>query len=228
MASATGATAPRPDVSELIAVHGVFRDTLGAAPELVGGVAPGDSERLAQVANYYDNILFFLEAHHDGEEEIVFPALRDRCRDQQALLDRLDAEHKEAIALLATAQGSLAAWAGADSAAGEAVVNDLGALRTQLVTHLDREETDALPLCEENLSAEEWGSLAGHGMANYQGDKIWLILGLIRERMTEVQRARMLEHMPPPAVDMWTSFGERAFQELSDQVPVEVTTRVTD
>jgi hypothetical protein len=222
------ATVPRPDVSELIAVHGVFRDTLGAAPELVGGVAADDSERLALVANYYDNILFFLEAHHDGEEEIVFPALRDRCPDQQALLDRLDAEHKEAIALLATAQGSLAAWAGGDGAAGDAVVNDLGALRAQLVTHLDGEETEALPLCEENLSAEEWGSLSGHGMANYHGDKIWLILGLIRERMTEVQRARMLEHMPPPAAEMWTSFGERAFKELSDQVPVAVTTRVPD
>jgi iron-sulfur cluster repair protein YtfE (RIC family) len=220
------ATAPRPDVSELIAVHGVFRDTLGAAPKLVGGVAPGDSERLALVANYYDNILFFLEAHHDGEEEIVFPKLRERCPDHKELLDRLDAEHKEAIALLTTAQGSLAAWAGGDSAAGGAVVNDLEALRKQLVRHLDREETDALPLCEDNLSVEEWGSLSGHGMANYHGDKIWLILGLIRERMTEAQRARMLEHMPPPAVEMWTSFGEQAFNELSAQVPVEVKTRV--
>ena len=220
------ATAPRPDVSELIAVHGVFRDTLGAAPQLVGGVAPGDSERVALVASYYDNILFFLEAHHDGEEEIVFPALRDRCPDQLALLDRLDAEHKEAIALLTTAQGSLAAWSGGDRAAGDAVVNDLGALRSQLVTHLDREETDVLPLCAENLSAEEWGSLSGHGMANYHGDKIWLILGLIRERMTEEQRVAMLEHMPPPAVEMWTSFGEQAFNELSAQVPVEVKTRV--
>ena len=220
------ATAPRPDVSELIAVHGVFRDTLGAAGELVGGVAPGDSERLALVANYYDNILFFLEAHHDGEEEIVFPALRERCPDQQALLDRLDEEHKEAIALMATAQGSLAAWAGGDAAA-RTVVDDLGALRAKLVTHLDREEAEAMPLCAENLSAEEWGSLSAHGMANFHGDKIWLILGLIRERMTEAQRAAMLEHMPPPAVEMWTGMGEQAFKDLSDQVVVEVTTRVS-
>ena len=223
----TSATAPRPDVTELIAVHGVFRDTLGAAPELVGGVAPGDSGRLALVANYYDNILLFLEAHHDGEEAIVFPALRERCPDQHALLDRLDAEHKEAIALLETAQRSLAAWAGGDSGAGGAVSDDLGALRAQLVTHLDREEAEALPLCAANLSVEEWGSLSGHGMANYHGDKIWLILGLIRERMTEAQRAAMLEHMPPPAVDMWTGFGEQAFKDLSNQVVVEVQTRVS-
>jgi hypothetical protein len=219
-------TSLRPDVTDLIAVHGVFRDTLGAAPELVSAVAPGDGERRAVVANYYDNVLFLLEAHHDGEEAIVFPALRERCPDQQVLLDHLDSEHKEAIALLTAAQGSLAAWAAGDGDAGGAVVDDLAALRAQLVPHLDREEAEGMPLCAANLSAEEWGALPGHAMANFQGDKIWLILGLIRERLTEPQRAAMLEHMPPPAVDMWTGFGEQAFNELSGQVVVEVRTRV--
>ena len=67
--------APRPDVSDMYAVHGVFRDTLGAAPELVGGIGAGDTERTALIANYYENILSFLEAHHDGEEKLVFPLL---------------------------------------------------------------------------------------------------------------------------------------------------------
>ena len=73
------AAAPRPDVTDMYAVHGVFRDTLGAAPTLVGGIAPGDAERVALIANYYENILSFLESHHDGEEQLVFPLLRERC-----------------------------------------------------------------------------------------------------------------------------------------------------
>ena len=59
-------------------------------------------------------------------------------------------------------------------------------------------------------------------MANFHGDKIWLILGLIRERMTDEQRAAMLEHMPPPAVEMWTGFGEQAFQDYSAVVTVGI------
>ena len=59
-------------------------------------------------------------------------------------------------------------------------------------------------------------------MANFHGDKIWLILGLIRERMTEEQTAAMLAHMPPPALDMWTGFGEQAFKDYSSEVVVEV------
>ena len=69
------AGAARPDVTDMYAVHGVFRDTLGAVPQLVGGITPGDAARVDQLANYYDNVLFFLEAHHEGEEVIVFPRL---------------------------------------------------------------------------------------------------------------------------------------------------------
>ncbi len=41
-------------------------------------VDPGDEARRARIADYYDNVLWFLEAHHNGEEELVFPLLRER------------------------------------------------------------------------------------------------------------------------------------------------------
>jgi iron-sulfur cluster repair protein YtfE (RIC family) len=217
---------PRPDVTDMYAVHGVFRDTLGAAPRLIDGIAPDDAARVDQIANYYDNILYFLESHHEGEEAIVFPRLRERCPGEVALLDTLESEHEEALKLLADARGSLDAWPGADgdAAARSAVAASLEALRSQLVRHLDEEEARALPLCAENILAEEWGQLPGHALAGYQGDKVWLILGLIRQRMTQAQRDAMLAHMPPPPRDMWISFGENAFNELSAQVEVEVST----
>jgi hypothetical protein len=59
-------------------------------------------------------------------------------------------------------------------------------------------------------------------MANFHGDKIWLILGLIRERMTDGQRAAMTAHLPPPALEMWTTFGEQAFKDYSTVVEVAV------
>jgi iron-sulfur cluster repair protein YtfE (RIC family) len=216
---------PRPDVTEMYAVHGVFRDTLGAAPRLVGDIAPGDAARVDQIANYYDNILYFLEAHHDGEEEIIFPRLRERCPDDAALLDRFEDEHKQALILLEDARRSLAGWSAAEgdtAAAQTAVAQSLEALRAGLVEHLDAEEARALPLCAENIRAEEWGQLPGHALAGYRGDKVWLILGLIRQRMTQAQRDAMLEHMPPPPRDMWINFGENAFNELSADVVVEV------
>jgi hypothetical protein len=223
---ADSAAAPRPDVTDMYAVHGVFRDTLGAAPVLVGGVAADDAARAALVANYYENVLSFLEAHHDGEEKLVFPLLRDRCDGAGALIDELDEQHQEALSLLGSARDSLVAWPRGGASGQQATQESLVALGAHLELHLTNEETNALPLAAEYLSPEEWGALPGHGMAAFDGDKIWLILGLIRERMNDEQRTAMLEHMPPPAVEMWTSFGEQAFKDLSTEVVVDVTSRV--
>jgi hypothetical protein len=213
----------RPDVTDMIAVHGVFRDTLAAAPRLVGEA--DDPERIAAVANYYENIMCFLEAHHDGEEAIVFPRLRERCPDEVALLAELEQDHKEALALLEEVNVALAAWPGGDATARAATAQALEALRVHLNQHLDKEEAQVLGLCAANLAPEEWGQLPGHAMAGYRGDKIWLILGLIRQRMNEGQREQMLAHMPPPALDMWNTFGDKSFRELSSVIVVEVQTR---
>ena len=217
---------PRPDTSDMFAVHGVFRDTLGAATVLVGGVPDGDAERLALVANYYENVLSFLHAHHEGEEEVVFPLLRERCPDHRALMERLAEQHEAALTSLMAARQWLAAWPGGGDAVRMDVVDALSALWEHLVEHLDEEERLGLPLAAEYLSAEEWGRLPGHGLAAFDGDKLWLILGLIRERMNEEQRVAMLTRMPPPVVDMWTGFGEQAFNELAARVVVEVQHRV--
>ena len=216
------AASPRPDTNDMFAVHGVFRDSLGAAPMLVGGIAPGDAERVALIANYYENILSFLEAHHDGEEKLVFPLLLERCAAVDELIDDMAGQHEEALALLEEAKSSLAAWPGGDAAAQKEAQERLDALRIHVGEHLDEEEQKVLPLAAANLSMEEWGALPGHGMANFHGDKIWLILGLIRERMTDEQRAEMLAHLPPPALDMWTGFGEQAFKDYSTTVVVDV------
>jgi hypothetical protein len=219
------AAAPRPDVTDMYAVHGVFRDTLGSTPRLVGDCAPGDAERVALIVNYYENILSFLDSHHDAEEELVFPLLRQGCPGETALIDLMADQHHEAVRLLEEAQTLLQAWPTGDAAAQRAAQDGLEALHAQLVDHLDQEEAKVLPLAAEHLSAEEWGALPGHGMANFHGDKIWLILGLIRERMTDTQRAAMLEHLPPPALEMWSGFGEQAFIDYSSIVTVPVGAR---
>ena len=54
--------------------------------------------------------------------------------------------------------------------------------------HLDREEAAILPLAAAHLTPEEWGKLPGHAMGSFGGDKIWLIIGLIRENFTQEQR----------------------------------------
>ena len=83
------------------------------------GIAAGDADRVTLIANYYENVLSFLETHHDGEEHLVFP-LRERDAGAAALMDAMTEQHHEAIALLEQARAALAAWPGGDAAAQKA------------------------------------------------------------------------------------------------------------
>jgi hypothetical protein len=208
----------RPDVSELKAVHAVFRDTLDAAPALVGGVEPSDTERRSVISNFYENVLAFLHSHHQTEEDDVFPPLRQRCPGQVSIVDRLAEQHEEVVGLAGAAEGTLSAWGAGDASKQRRCAEDLTKLAETLVRHLDDEESEALPLCADYLSIEEWAALPGHTMAIYQGDKVWLILGLIRQRMTQAQRDEMIAKMPTPALEMWNGFGEQAFDKLIAEV----------
>jgi hypothetical protein len=200
----------------MLAVHGVFRDVFGGAAGAAGAAGEGDTARAEELGSYYDNVLRFLEVHHEGEETLLWPKLRERCPDNDGpTLDLSAAQHESVIDTIATASGATARWrASADAADRDNLVAALTALDGMLVEHLNDEEATILPLCREHITQEEWGQLPGHGLGNFTGDKVWLILGLIREHMTQEQRDLMLANMPPPAVDMWTSMGERSFNEF--------------
>ncbi len=145
-------SAPRPDTTDMYAVHGVFRDTLGAAPHAGRGNRAGDAERVALIANYYENILSFLQTHHDGEEHLVFPLLRERCAGAAALMDEMAEQHHEAMELLEQARAALAAWPGGDAAAQQAAEERLDELGRHLNEHLDEEEAKVLPLARPSTS----------------------------------------------------------------------------
>ncbi|HUC03849.1 MAG TPA: hemerythrin domain-containing protein [Acidimicrobiales bacterium] len=210
--------APLSDTSDMFAVHRVFRESLGSAATLVGS-AEGGGERVELIANYYDNVLRFLEAHHNGEEVLIWPKLEQRCPEHLATVERAAAQHESVIDFNAAAMSSGRAWQGSTSTEDrDGFVDALEALHNALVEHLDEEESVVLPLCAEHITQEEWGQLPGHGLAAFTGDKVWLILGLIREGMSQEQRDAMLAHMPPPAADMWTSMGESSFNSLIAEV----------
>jgi hypothetical protein len=185
---------------------------------LVRAVPASDTARVELIANVYDNVLNFLHVHHEGEEQLVFPLLRERCPDEVDLLEQMAGQHADVVGLVQRSDAALAAWAGGDAAAQEETATVLGELGQRLEQHLGEEERQVLPLCGEYLSIEEWGAIPGHALGSFTGDKVWLILGLIRDRMTQAQRDEMLAHMPPPAVDMWTSMGEQAYKNLVAEV----------
>jgi hypothetical protein len=157
--------------------------------------------------------------HHEAEDDLMWPKLLDRSPAWASLVEDLISDHEQIHESLETAETALARWASsADLARAHALTSALANLADGLIPHLDREDEEIIPLCSEHLSTEEWGEMPGHALRAFDGDKVWLILGLIREHMTPAQRDAMLAHMPPPARDMWVNIGNAAFDEFIAEV----------
>lgn len=203
------------DTSDMISLHRVFREALAAGPRYVGSVQPGDTQRSALVADYYTNVLRLLHSHHHGEDELVTPKLVERAGADADVVTRIADQHQPVQTLLGDAEATVASWRVEPTQASSAqLIMTLAALDAQLTAHLDEEERVVLPIAARHMTPEEWGELPGHGLAHFDGDKIWLALGLIRENMTPEQLAEMDAHMPPPVSDMWNTVGRPAFEEF--------------
>ena len=206
---------PPPDVSEMLAVHKIFRQALGDASQLVASVAAGDTGRAGLVGDYFREVFIILHLHHEGEDAVIWPRLYERAGAKAALVRNNEQQHQEILDPLAGAEQALAAWvASPDDATSTAFLAATDNLSSTLFNHFRNEEEHILPIIAEHITIEEWGELPGHAMRSYPGDRVWIPLGLVRENMTQAQRDMMLAHMPPPAVEMWTTKGEAAFNEF--------------
>ena len=107
----------------------------------------------------FDYIEQFMDAcHHSKEDDYFFPVLRQRSTEAAAILDRLQAEHRNGPEVLKSLRVQLAATAA--GTLGNAEFS--AALRTytqSLKNHIRTEEKDAMPLARQVLTAEDWGGI---------------------------------------------------------------------
>lgn len=207
------------DTSDMIQLHQVFREALGAAAPLVGSVPAGDTARADVVGSYYANVLALLHSHHEGEEDLVWPKLLERDPDEAGTIRRIAGQHDGVLTALEDAEAKLTAWrADPEVESGAHLAASLATLGAELSLHLDEEERVILPIAARHMTPPEWGELPGHGMAHFHGDKIWLVMGLIQEQMRPEQIAMMESHMPPPVREFWTTQGRAQFEAYIAEV----------
>jgi hypothetical protein len=197
----------------------VFREALGCAAQIAGSASSDDADRVAVVSSYYANVLALLHAHHEGEDELLWPKLMERAPEQADLVARVSGQHEGVLSWLEAAEARLTEWIAEPNVdRGAALASALATLGAELGLHLDDEERHILPLAADYLTVEEWNELPAHGMRTFSGDKPWLVIGLIQEQMTPEAVAEMEAHMPPPIREFWTDAGRPQFQGFVAQL----------
>ncbi|WP_030383248.1 MULTISPECIES: hemerythrin domain-containing protein [unclassified Streptomyces] len=202
---------PGVDTHEMVLIHRVIRREFGRLPRLLRSAAD-DRARSKVIGAHAREMLDFLHTHHTGEDELLFPLLRERTALDPDLLDRMDAQHIQVDDAVTAVDAELPAWtATADAATGEKMAARVEAMMPTLIDHLAEEEQKVLPVVSVTLTQGEWDALGKHGISAIPLTRRLVILGHITEEADDAERRRFMRVVPAPARLAYKLIGHRQF-----------------
>ncbi|MET7399755.1 hemerythrin domain-containing protein [Dactylosporangium sp. NPDC005572] len=207
------ATDRGPNVQEMTVIHRVFRRELVMIPRLVRAIDGRNTDRVRLVGEHIEFLLAFLHAHHSGEDELLWPRLLDRAAPSAGLVHTMQEQHARVEQYTGAAGDALRQWVGAPATAtGDRLAGLVDELRAALVTHLDLEEQEILPLISRYITVEEWALLAEHGKNAMPRKQLPLVFGAMLEDADPAERAELLAAVPAPIRFFLRTAGARQYR----------------
>lgn len=199
------------DTHDMLLIHRVIRREIGQLPRLVRG-AVDNPARAKLVGAHASEMLEFLHIHHSGEDELLYPLLRERVTLDRELIDRMEAQHGEVDAAINDVRIDLPAFtARGDAEVAERIAARIEGMLPVLVEHLAEEEDAILPVVAVTISQREWDALGKHGFGAIPGKRRLVVLGHIIEETDESERRKFMLNVPPPARVAYKLIGRRQF-----------------
>jgi hemerythrin-like domain-containing protein len=211
---------PLADARDMFAAHTMFRREFGLMPGLVRAVAAGDKQRSSLVADHIAVVSSVLNHHHYGEDQYVWPRLRERCPDDCApLVDVMEDQH-HAIhhGLLQVAQAG-DAWR--DSAAADARYTLAGAIERLLPVmneHLALEEERVVPLIEKYVTQAEYGRVAQEQGAEVPPDKLPAVFGMFMYEADPAAIDLAIADMPAEVQPVIRDLAPKAYAAYAEEL----------
>lgn len=145
--------------------HGNILRLAGAIEQVADSLARDrrvDTEFFNSVFDYIEQ--FVDRSHHAKEDDFLFRTLRHRSAEAGALIDRLDADHREAPDELADLRTKLGA--ATNPTAIDVFAAALKSYAAAQKQHILIEERDLLPLARAALTADDWQEIDAAFLAN--------------------------------------------------------------
>jgi hemerythrin-like domain-containing protein len=150
------------DMTGMYVAHHGFRRDLAAFEAAVRNTPVDEVDVWRLLRRRWDGFATVLHHHHELEDEFYWPAMLRRAEelgDAQAVttLTSMEAEHDEIDPALAACEAGLGAMAAHPCPAHRDRLDaDLTRTRAALLDHLRHEETEAIPLMQQILPADDW------------------------------------------------------------------------
>lgn len=192
---------PRADARDMFVVHKMFRREFRLMPDLVRAVAPGDAARAAVVADHVALINEGLAAHHQGEDDHIWPHLRERCPGEcGSLVDIMADQHRVIHEHYRPVQTRAETWRHTASAdARDALAEAIERLLAVTEEHMAVEEERLVPLIEKYLTETEYAPAAQAAAASLPPGKLLIGFGMTIYGADPEAVAMIVSHVPPEA-----------------------------
>jgi uncharacterized protein YndB with AHSA1/START domain len=180
-------------------VHDALRRDLARAIDALAEEPAPDAARRAAIGEQVGWMMEFLHAHHRGEDEWLWPVVRERVPSAAALLDEMEADHAVVDPLIDVCAGAAQRYRDSSSEdARRALREALVRLCDAVLPYLRREEDEAMPVVSTALTDAEWHAIdqehfvkpKSPGQLAREGH--WMLDGLDAER-----REILLRQVPP-------------------------------
>jgi iron-sulfur cluster repair protein YtfE (RIC family) len=200
------------DTTDMLAVHDCLRHEFARLPITVKAVAEGDADRAAVVGGHVLLMTDFLHVHHSSEDAIVWPLLKERSPEHDALVVEMEEQHAHMHSTVATVRAQAEAWIASPGIQERSALHTtLIALEREILHHFALEEQEVLPLIQRDLTPEEWFSVGEHSRATFTPEDLAVVLGLILDNTSVERGEAILADMPPEARAGFDQFGRPAY-----------------
>ncbi len=146
-----------PDTTDYAAIHRSIRSAGHALAAAAATLRTDDDRRIDAFLRYWRGHQGEILSHHGVEDDVFFPALRERAPLLHRVLDLLDEEHHLLDRLMDETRAAIEEVAsGAEPAVAVAPLRRLAEVMDQ---HLDLEDGEIVPRFGEHFTASEYDEL---------------------------------------------------------------------
>jgi hypothetical protein len=185
----------RLDMTAMFTIHDAFRRDLAEIARVAAEDDQAGSRRLQSQLGW-ELFKKFLVVHHQTEDDVVWPVLRARVKDDPdrvAVVDELEAEHAAIEPWFLAIDGARAD----QDESGSPLADLVGELVTSLTAHLAHEESDGLALIDAFLTPDEWQTFARVHGERLIGDAPTYVPWLL-DQADPGAVENFLSNIPPP------------------------------
>lgn len=177
----------RVDFSIMYLTHDAFLRDLA---RLRTAVHEGTTAQPA-VRNGWETFKHQLHVHHVGEDEALWPPLRERLQgtEEIAVLDLMEAEHGAIDPMQARIDAVF-------TTGGPELRDAVEEFAASLTAHMEHEEEQALPLVESHLGPEGWARYSQYMLASQGLPEAGAYLAWLLDDAPEAAREKVLGVLP--------------------------------